>query len=101
MAKNHKHTFTSELWLYPGDKASWIFASVPKDLTKKLDAKHAGEKRGFGSLKVEVTLGETTWQTSIFPDKKQGEYLLPVKAKVRQAEGVFEGDVVKLSLKVL
>ncbi|QOV92362.1 DUF1905 domain-containing protein [Humisphaera borealis] len=35
---------------------------------------------------------EPTWQTSVFPDKKRGAFLLPVKAAVRKAEHLIIGD---------
>ncbi|HEY4473963.1 MAG TPA: DUF1905 domain-containing protein [Candidatus Paceibacterota bacterium] len=32
----------------------------------------------------------TVWNTSIFPDKKSGSYLLPLKAKIRKAENIAD-----------
>ena len=53
------------------------------------------EKRaGFGSVRVQATIGQTTWATSIFPDTKSSSYLLPVKAAVRREAGIEEGDAV-------
>jgi hypothetical protein len=57
-------------------------------------------KRGWGSLPVEVTVGKTTWRTSIFPDKKAGAYLFPLKASVRKKEGISEGDMITLVLEI-
>lgn len=49
-----------------------------------------GKRRlGFGSIKVRVTIGETSFDTSIFPTK-DGPYLLPVKASVRKKEGLVD-----------
>jgi len=48
-----------------------------------------------------VTVGGSTWSTSVFPDTKRGSYLLPVKKAVRTAEGVGDGDDVDVSLEVL
>jgi hypothetical protein len=56
--------------------------------------------RGWGSLPVTVTIGTTTWDTSVFPDRKSGTYLLPVKAAVRKAEGMFEGDAVSYQVTI-
>ncbi len=56
-----------------------------------------GMARGFGSLKVTATIGETSWRTSIFPSRETG-WMLPVKAAVRKAEGLSEGDEVELIL---
>ena len=47
---------------------------------------------GFGSIKVLVTIGNTTWNTSLFPDSKRKTFILPVKKEVRRAENLAEGD---------
>ena len=57
-----------------------------------------GRRRGWGAMKVHVTIGATVWDTSIFPDKGSGGWLLPVKAAVRKAEGLVAGDQVQLSV---
>ncbi len=63
--------------------------------------KHFGKKqRGWGSLPVVVTLGKTSWKTSIFPDKKSGTYLLPLKAEIRKKEEIFSGDKVSFSIEI-
>ena len=51
-------------------------------------------------MKVKVTIGGTRWETSLFPDKKNGGFVLPVKAAVRKAETLSEGDTVSLSLQI-
>ncbi len=48
-----------------------------------------------------MTLGETRWKTSIFPDKKRGSYVLPLKASIRKKEHVFAEDTVALELKII
>jgi hypothetical protein len=53
---------------------------------------YKGLTKGWGSLPVEVTIGKTTWKTSIFPDSKSGTFILPIKAVVRKKEEVYEGD---------
>lgn len=56
--------------------------------------------RGWGSVPVTATIGGTTWRTSIFPDKKAGSFVLPLKAEVRTAEGIDEGATVEVRLDV-
>ncbi len=87
MNTSMNHSFTSVVWLYPGE-AAWYFVSLPKDLSEKLSTMYEMQKRGFGSLPVMVAIGKTTWKTSIFPDKKSGQYMLPLKAEVRKKEGI-------------
>lgn len=58
-----------------------------------------GKRRGFGSVKVTVRVGETRWQTSLFP-QKTGGWFLPIKKPVRLAEGLEEGDLVEVELEL-
>ncbi len=95
----NNYTFTAKLWLYPGH-AGWVFATVPKKETVRIKELTKGLKRGWGSVPVSVTLGKTTWNTSIFPDNRSGTYLLPVKALVRKKEEVMEDDVVLISISI-
>jgi len=90
----------AKLWVYQG-QASWQFLSLPKGHAKRLKQMFGGIARGFGSLPVSVTIGATTWQTSVFPDSKAGTYLLPIKAQVRKKEGLKPGQMVSFSLRVL
>ena len=55
-------------------------------------------KRGFGSARITATIGETRWQTSVFPHKASGGWFLPVKAAVRKAEGLVEGALTTISI---
>lgn len=92
--------FTAPLWLWPGD-AAWHFVSLPEDAADDIRERFAGQRRGFGSVRVHVRVGETTWDTSIFPDSKSGTYVLPMKRLVRDREGLAEGDDVTIHLEVV
>lgn len=98
MAKTYK--VRGKVWLYPGDTAAWHFVHVEKKLAAELREKYAKLKGGFGSIPVTVTIGKTTWNTSIFPSKDSGTYLLPLKAKGRQAEGIAADDTINFSLTI-
>jgi hypothetical protein len=89
----------AKVWQYPG-MAGWHFVYVDKVLSAKLKEKYGRGSRGFGSIPVEAAIGETKWKTSIFPDKKSGAYLLPLKAAVRRAEGIEDGDAIEFTLKI-
>lgn len=94
------YTFRGKLWLY-GGPASWYFVTLPKGLAKEIRMILGGATgRGWGSVRVSATIGATTWATSIFPDKKAGSFLLPVKAEVRRAEGLEEGAQVSVDLRI-
>lgn len=92
-------TFTGELWRWPAQDA-WVFVTVPAELADAVRIL-SGPPRGFGSVRVEVTIGATTWRTSVFPDSHLGTYVLPVKKAVREAEGLAEGDPVEVALRLV
>lgn len=91
--------FEAELWLHDGE-AGWHFVTLPVEVAEQVRAE-AGEPRGFGSVRVEVTIGGTTWRTSVFPDTKTGSFVLPVKAEVRRREDLLADDQVRMRLVVL
>ncbi len=80
--------------------ATWYFAMLPVNTSKEIRGRFGHSARGWGSLPVEVTLGESVWKTSIFPDKRAGAYLLPMKAGIRKKEGVRKGDVILFQLNI-
>lgn len=91
-----------KLWKYPGEKAAWHFITLPVKLSREIKAVDAGPQRsGFGSLRVQATIGKSVWATSIFPSAAAEAYLLPVKAKVREQEGLEVGKSVALTLEVV
>lgn len=92
--------FEAEVWLYAGD-GGWHFLTVPAEVSEEIEGRTAGPRRGFGSVRVRVTIGATSWTTSVFPDKKRGAYVLPVKKDVRRAEDFAAGDRVDVTFELL
>jgi hypothetical protein len=89
-----EYTIRANVWRYPGF-AGWHFVSIPKKQSAEINKNFSSKKRGWGSLPVTVTLGESTWKTSIFPSK-EGAYLLALKADIRKKEHVRERDAITL-----
>ncbi|MDA1169285.1 MAG: DUF1905 domain-containing protein [bacterium] len=74
--------------------------TLPKKYAKEIRNMFGESPRGWGSFPVDVTIGSSTWKTSIFPDKKSGSYLLPLKKEVRKKEGIVENERVEVFLTV-
>ncbi len=91
--------FKAKLWIYEAP-APWYMITVPVNISSKIKDRFGHLHRGWGSIPVIVTIGETAWKTSIFWEKK-GTYLLPVKKSARIKEKITNGDmvVVKIELK--
>lgn len=99
MQKTYKDK--TKVWLYPAEHAAWHFVSVDKKKSERIRKEYKALSRGFGSLPVEVTIGKTTWKTSVFYDNRHEQYILPLKAEVRRKEDIREGEEVKLAFKIL
>lgn len=84
--------FTAPLWPHLGE-GSWYFVTVPDEVSDEIRDLTEGRRAGSGSVRVSVTVGGSTWRTSLFPDKS-GNYLLPVKKQVRTAESLDDGSPV-------
>lgn len=93
--------FTGPLKVWHSDEGRMHFMTVPEDLAGEIRVHSLIERRGFGSVRVEVTVGEFTWRTSLFPSKSTGSYFLPVKIEVLRRTGIGAGDDVGVNLELL
>lgn len=91
---------TGPLVRWNTEKASWYFVVLTGDVVGEIHYAAMGRTRGFGSVKVQVTIGSSRWSTSLFPDRKSGGFVLPVKAAIRNAEKLAEGDQISLLLQL-
>jgi hypothetical protein len=89
--------FSGELWFWKGP-APWYFITVPDEKCGDLEAASPVVSYGWGVIPVTAQVGRTDWTTSLFP--KDGRYIVPVKAAVRKAEALEEGDEVTVRLTV-
>lgn len=80
--------------------AGWHFITFPKKQSSKIKKLFGSMVGGWGSLPVIVTIGKTSWKTSIFPDKKSGGYLLPLKVEIRKKERISIGDTVDFLIEI-
>jgi hypothetical protein len=78
--------------------APYHFVWVPDDDAALIQELAAGLTYGWGMIPVAVTIGETTWTTSLWP--KDGSYVVPLKDRVRNAERIALGDVVEVRLRL-
>lgn len=93
--------FTSKIWQWQGGKSSWYFVTLPQENVQQIKF-FVGERKtkGWGAVPVKATIGQTSWNTSIFPDKKSGSYLLPIKAAVRKSEHLSDDMETEVRLDV-
>lgn len=99
MATKKKFQISGKVVRYTVEPASWYFVYLDDETTAAIRAART-KTVGFQYVPVEASIGETTWQTTLFPTK-EGPYLLALKAKVRQAEGIREGQTVTVRLELI
>lgn len=89
--------FSGKIWFWRGP-APFYFVTIPENQSLDLNAISRFVTYGWGVIPVKVRIGATEWTTSLFP--KDGRYLVPIKARVRQVEDLEEGDEVTIQLEV-
>ena len=89
--------FSGKIWFWQGP-APWFFVTVPEEQSRDLKAISTLVTYGWGVIPVHVRIGSSEWKTSLFP--KDGLYLVPIRANIRKAENLAEGDTVSIRLEV-
>ncbi len=89
--------FTGDVWYWKGP-APHYFVTVPAPHGDDLKDVSGLVTYGWGMIPVRVCIGKSEWTTSLFP--KNGSYILPLKASVRKAESIDEGDTVTVQMTV-
>jgi hypothetical protein len=89
--------FSGEIWYWRGP-SPFYFVTVPDDISREIHSIANEITYGWGMVAVSVTLGGSTWRTSLWP--KDGRYVVPIRKSVRDAEGVDEGHTVAITLEL-
>lgn len=89
--------FTGKIWHWRGP-APYYFVTVPAGESSEIKAIASLVTYGWGVIPVLAQIGQTKWQTSLFPQK--GLYLVPLKDAIRKAEELAEGDEVTIRLEI-
>ena len=87
--------FTGEVIFWHGP-APFYFVRVPDEPAAAVHAVSGIASYGWGCIRVSARIGDTDVGTALIP--KNGGYLLPVKAVVRKAEGLEQGDTVPVRM---
>lgn len=88
---------TGPVWEWRGP-APYYFVTVPDDGCAAIADAAGLVTYGWGMIPVTVTMGSTTWTTSLWP--KDDAYVVPLKVAARRAEQVDVDDTVTLRLEI-
>jgi len=89
--------FNGEIWYWHGP-SPFYFVTVPAEQSEALKVISGLVTYGWGMIPVSARIGNTQWKTSLFA--KDGRYIVPIKASVRESENLAEGDNVTVRLEV-
>jgi hypothetical protein len=89
--------FTDVVFEWRGP-APYHFVRVPDDDALVIQDVAAAVTYGWGMIPVAVTVGETTMTTALWP--KDGTYYVPLKDRLRNAEGIGLDDTVTVRLRI-
>ena len=87
--------FTGRIFEWRGP-APYYYVALPDEDSADLKEASAMLTYGWGVIPVQVRIGETEWETSLFP--KDGRYLVPLKDRIRRAEGLDTGDEITVRM---
>lgn len=89
--------FKGKIWVWRGP-APWYFVTVPARQSRELQVILGIVTYGWGMIPARVRIGKTEWKTSLWP--KDGRYIVPLKARVREAEDLHQGDEIAVQLEI-
>ena len=89
--------FHGEIWFWRGP-APWHFVTVPEEECAAIAEVAPIVTYGWGMIPVTARIGDSEWKTALWP--KDGAYIVPVKAWVREAEQLDVGDTAEVRLAI-
>jgi hypothetical protein len=89
--------FSGEVWHWRGP-SPYHFVTVPPAECELVAEAAEFVSYGWGMVPATVRIGGTEWATALWP--KDGAYVVPLKDRVRNAEGLELGDVVGVRLTI-
>jgi hypothetical protein len=96
-AKGVKYQFAAKPW-EQGGTGSWVFMTLPEEISKEIRELFKSEEEGWGRLKATAQIGNCEWKTAIWFDTKRNTYLLPLKAEIRKKEKLIINKTVSVIL---
>jgi len=97
MAGKIQYRFSAEVWQHTGT-GGWHFISLPKAMSQEIRNLLGQEEEGWGRLKANASVGNSSWETAIWFDTKKSTYLLPLKADIRKKEKISTGTTIDVIL---
>jgi hypothetical protein len=94
-----RYRFEGDVWV-TGEKVRLWFVTLPKEMSEEILDVVGVSLNPWGTVPVEATVGDFTWDSSMFPRKDRGVYDLPLNAKVRQRLKLTEGQRLQVTIDI-
>ncbi|WP_299626650.1 DUF1905 domain-containing protein [uncultured Tenacibaculum sp.] len=94
-----EYQFSGKVWR-DSPNGGWYFVSLPKMMSKEIRNSLQWQEEGWGRMKAIAKINEVEWNTSIWFDKKNETYLLPLKADIRKKAQLTLDLKIDVSIKV-
>ena len=91
--------FEGEVWFYNNPGAVY-FVSLPREMSAEILDVVGQSLNPWGTVPVDATIGDFTWESSMFPRKERNCYDLPLRDKVRKRVGIQAGDIVSVTIEI-
>lgn len=78
--------------------APFYFVAIPIEQLGEVSYAAREASYGWGCVPVVASIADASFATSLFP--KNGGYLLPLKAAVRDQLGIVPGDAIRVRMRV-
>ncbi len=112
--QNKSITFKAKMWVWPGDMG-WHFVSLDKELSKiiresypksamvkvRVNIIHANGEKVFIINKKNKKEESVIWDTSLFRNKKDENYILPIKKQIRNKANIWPEEILEIKVEVL
>ncbi len=81
-----------KIWKWPGDMG-WYFVTLPREYYEPIRNRYSR-----GMVHITATVGDTSWDTALFPHIKSKSFILPIKKSIRKKEHLFAGEEVTITI---
>lgn len=94
------YEFTEAIWSYKNPNEVF-FVTMPKHMSEEILDLVGISLNPWGTVPVTATVGDFSWQSSMFPRPERGVYDLPLNARVRKRLKLESGQSITVSLEIL
>lgn len=91
--------FEGTVWSYRAPGLTF-FVSLPRDMSADILDIAGTDLNPWGTVPVQATVGDYTWESAMFPRKDRACYDLPLNAKTRKRLALADGDHIAVTIDI-